>query len=182
MNLDDINPVTGAIPEPLSPLEGTQTDSFSADTLPLGLDDIAQDSSVNPVASEPEGETEPMSNGQLVGLIGFFTSMGLPPEAAAGYIAELESNSMLAMFLPILDLPDALAKYGVGNGSGKMPEWMRLGLGALLIGYTVYTTRGKYAAQGQGGAGLGGFGSGVPGPISEPEAKPPEPEIQSFFS
>lgn len=124
--------------EPVTPQPSVTLDDLQAGAAPVE----------NPA---PEIQPEPataMTEEQILGLIGFLTSMGLPREAVATYQQELLANPLLAMFLPMLELPELLAKYGIGGGSGgPMPDWMRGTLAAGLIGYVVFTTRSQYAIR-----------------------------------
>lgn len=119
----------------------------------------------------------PMTTEQVVGVLAMLTSFGLPPERAEYYRKELEADSNLAFSLEVIEFADALAEYGISN-AGKMPAWVRLILGAGIVGFAVMAARGKHAknSDDHGGAGdghagqradaAGGLGPAIPGAAS----------------
>jgi hypothetical protein len=133
--------------EPAAPVLDVQSTPLpSAEVAqPVTLDDL-QNGTPDAQPQPEAAPAEPMSEEQILGLVGFLTSMGLPPAVVGAYQADLANNMLLKMFLPMLDLPGVLAKYGIGSGAGgPMPEWLRGVLGAGLVGYVVFTTRSQYA-------------------------------------
>jgi hypothetical protein len=93
---------------------------------------------------QPEPPAKPMTTTQLLGAVGMFSSFGLPPEVAASYRNDLENDQTLSFLLEMLGLADALAAYGIGAGGGKMPDWLKVILGAGVLGWFLYQKRGKY--------------------------------------
>lgn len=91
-----------------------------------------------------EASAGAMTAEQVVGMVALLSSLGLPPERAERYRHELAADGSLVFMLEILEVADALAEYGISN-AGKMPAWLRLVLGAGIVGFTVMAARGKYA-------------------------------------
>ena len=141
------------------------------------LDDAALGATPAVETAPPEGKTPaPMTTEQVVGVLAMLTSFGLSPERAEHYRRELEADGNLAFSLEVIEFADALAEYGISN-AGKMPAWVRLMLGAGIVGFAVMAARGKYAKNtddhgaGGGHAGQradaeGGLGPAIPNAAS----------------
>lgn len=157
------DPFAGLPTAPLSP------DGLAAPTLQdAELDAFATPGSTPggaPLAPAPP----PMTNDQIIGLVAQLSSFGLPPELAAAFADDFQANPLVQLGVQFTGLADALAEYGLTSGSGKLPAWLAVLLGVSVLGYGVYTTRGKYApdtdssAAAAGAAGPFGFaGAGTP--------------------
>lgn len=94
----------------------------------------------------PEDRLRPYTAQELAELTAALTTIGIPADKFTAY-----QRDVLAATRPgfeLLGIGDALAEYGVGHGGGidAIPAWGRLLAGAVVIGYTVVTTRRQYIA------------------------------------
>lgn len=105
-----------------------------------------------------EEPVQPLTTEQIVGVVALVSKSGLPPDVGEAYKQDLENNQSLKQILDMVGLADALAEYGIGAAGGRLPPWASLILGVGALGYTIWSTRQKYANSHQGASGgLGGF-------------------------
>lgn len=144
VEVDHENTVPDAIGEPPMVELGTEPGkAFSGPT----LNDAATGSDYQEHhAPEPEPEAPPLTNDQIMGLVAEVSSVGLKKDDSDAYKAEFMNNQMIKFGLDAAGLSDALAAYGINAQGGKLPEWLSLLLGVSVLGYGIYSVRGKYVA------------------------------------
>ncbi|WP_034383159.1 hypothetical protein [Deinococcus sp. YIM 77859] len=136
------------------------------------LADAALGTPPAPESGAPEvPDAPPMSPEQIIGVVAELSAFGLPQGLADAYKDDFKSNPLVAFGVQASGLADALAAYGLTAGGGKLPEWLSVSLGVVVLGWGVYTTRSKYVkplehaarpAEEVAGAGFAGAGHGTP--------------------
>jgi len=142
----DLPPIPQGDPNPFSPTPIPAPFPGDVDAAPQGPTLSDAELGGAPASAEQVAAADPpMTNEQIIGLVAQLSAFGLPPELAAAYAADFTSNPLVQLGVQFAGLADALAEYGLTSGSGKLPAWMSVLLGVGVLGYGVYTTRGKYA-------------------------------------
>ena len=131
----------------VSALDETLIDTPAVIAPDMTLEDTvgAPDAPTSPPAKPVK--VEPMSTQQILGLVALASSFGLPPMDAEEYRADLTGDITILWLLEMTGLSAALAEMGVSADGGKLPPWLSALLGVGVLGYAVYTKRGKYAGQ-----------------------------------
>lgn len=157
-------------PPPSVPEAPPLADELTAPPVPgPTLADAALGTPPAPESGAPDAP--PMSPEQIIGVVAELSAFGLPAGLADAYKADFKNNPLVAFGVQASGLADALAAYGLTAGGGKLPEWLSVSLGVVVLGWGVYTTRSKYVqplehaartAEEVAGTGFAGAGYGTP--------------------
>lgn len=130
---------------------------------------------------ERSGKTLKLSNRQIHGFVAGLSARTLPADVRKSYVEDFMGDADVMDALDAVDMAGALAEYGLTFNGGKLPPWMALIAGTAVLGFAVYSKRGKYVQdvelaprpqQDPAGGRVDGGGAGTPGTALEFSVSP----------